>query len=281
MILSFRDSSIDLSIPRIMGILNITPDSFSDGALYLDPDKAIKRALHLEACGADIIDIGAESTRPGSTGVTRSEELNRLLPVVEGIISQSSIPLSIDTSKADVAEECLKKGAHIINDVSACRKDPQMASVIKKYEAAVILMHMRGNPATMNECTQYGDIVRDVLSEIHEAIEYVRARGVLANHIAIDPGIGFAKTCEQNIEIIRRLREFQSLGYPLVLGTSRKSFIGKVLQRETHERLSGTLASCLVGVKNGAAILRVHDVQETKDFLKMVDLLQSPDKNIV
>jgi len=276
MIFRFRDRMIDFSdrsTAVIMGILNVTPDSFSDGSLYSDPECALRHAREMHNSGAMIIDIGAESTRPGAKTVTGDEELARLMPVVEALVKDTDTILSIDTSKADVAEECLKCGAHIVNDVSGCKKDPRMAAVIKKYDAGVVLMHMRGEPATMQQFTDYDDVVSDVIREIGESINTVRVAGVSGDHIVIDPGIGFSKTVEQNLDIIRRFREFEVFEKPLLLGPSRKSFIGKTLKREADERLIGTLASIAVGVANGAQLVRVHDVPEVNDFLTMMHLL--------
>jgi dihydropteroate synthase len=261
--------------PYIMGVLNVTPDSFSDGNRYCKPDTACEHAQKMVTNGAQIIDIGAESTRPGSTGVSVEEELKRLVPVLECLGRSCTVPLSIDTSKASVAEECLKRGASIINDVYGCKKDPDIATVVKDYEAGLILMHMRGQPQTMHALTDYADVIGDIVNELQESIAIATDAGVPFENIMVDPGIGFAKTVEQNIEIIRRLKELAVLKRPIVLGTSRKSFIGISLGREVHERLSGTLASIVCGIDNGAHVVRVHDVKEVHDFLKMIDLINS------
>ena len=253
----------------VMGVLNVTPDSFSDGALYEDPDRAYEHACSMIAAGADIIDVGAESTRPGADPVSCEEEVRRLLPVVEALIKNRRAVVSVDTSKAAVADECLSRGAHIINDVSGCRNDSDMARVVAKHAAGIILMHMRGTPSTMQQYTRYTDLIGDIITELRESVKRVSAAGVSAESIIIDPGIGFAKTVEQNCAIIRRLREFHVFGRPVLIGPSRKSFIGKTLQRDVDERLSGTLAAVGCAMQNGMNIVRVHDVRETSDFIAM------------
>ena len=259
----------------IMGILNITPDSFSDGQCYFRPHNAYKRALELEAQGADIIDIGAESTRPGSQGISASQELKRLIAPLKKIVSKVKIPISIDTSKADVANECLRCGASIINDISGLRRDPRMASVIKRFKAGAIIMHMRGEPATMQNFTQYTHLINDILAEMRECIQIGLDKGIEFDRIVIDPGIGFSKTTRQNLEIIHHVKKFSVLKRPVLLGLSRKSFIGAVLNREVNERLWGTLASIACAVVKGVHIVRVHDVQPTYDFLTMMRTINS------
>lgn len=271
---TFTFSFSTLVQPCIMGILNVTPDSFSDANLYCDPEKACQHAHEMVRAGAQIIDVGAESTRPGSAGVLARKEMERLVPVLERLSSSLTVPISIDTSKATVAEECLRRGGAIINDVYGCKKDPLIASVVKEYDAGLIIMHMRGEPKTMHTCTEYADVIGDIVKELQESIAIATDAGVPFENIMVDPGIGFAKTVEQNIEIIRRLKELAVLKRPIVLGTSRKSFIGKSLDRDVHERLSGTLASIICGVDNGAHVVRVHDVREVHDFLKMIELIQ-------
>ncbi len=278
MLFKARRFRFDFSKKRkvlIVGILNITPDSFSDGNRYSRARDAYKQALRLEAEGANIIDIGAESTRPGSSGVSESEELRRLISPLEKIISKVKIPISIDTSKACVADECLRIGASIINDISGLRRDSQMASVIKKYKAGAILMHMRGKPSTMQSFTHYDNLIKDILRELKESIKIGLNAGIEFNRLVIDPGIGFSKTAEQNLEIIHYLKKFLVLKRPVLLGPSRKSFIGAVLNRNVDERLSGTLASLGCAVNNGVNMVRVHDVKAVSDFLKMMHAINS------
>ncbi|MBU1862973.1 MAG: dihydropteroate synthase [Candidatus Omnitrophica bacterium] len=253
----------------IVGILNITPDSFSEGKRYFKKNAAYRRALEIEAEGAAIIDIGAESTRPGSAGISASEELKRIIPVLDKVVRKIKIPISIDTTKSDVAYECLRRGAAIINDISGLTKDPAMASVVKKFKAGLVIMHMRGEPATMQKYTAYKDCVREVIKELRGRMQIARSAGVAFDHIIVDPGIGFSKTVKQNLEIIRNIKKFHVLKRPLLIGPSRKSFIGKVLNRTVNERLAGTLASVAGAVDGGAEMIRVHDVRETNDFLTM------------
>ncbi|MCD6080419.1 MAG: dihydropteroate synthase [Candidatus Omnitrophica bacterium] len=257
----------------IMGILNITPDSFSDGGKYLDISKAVDRAMELVDQGVDIIDIGGESTRPGAKSVSVDEELQRVIPVITAIRKKINIPLSIDTQKAEVAKQAIKAGADIINDVSALRFDPIMAEVVRKFNVPVILMHMKGRPRTMQTAPKYGDVVSEIYNFLANRIEWAKQRGIDEDKIIIDPGIGFGKTLEHNLEILRRLREFRSLGRPILIGTSRKSFIGIILNLPPQERLNGTLASCALAIANGADILRVHDVKEVKELAKVMDRL--------
>jgi len=269
----FTFTSSALVQPYIMGILNMTPDSFSDGDVYFESDKAYQHVLDMIKWGASIIDIGAESTRPGAASVTAKEEIKRLVPILEKLAKKVSVPISIDTSKSAVAAECLEHGAAIINDIHGCKKDPQIAKVVKEYGAGLILMHMRGEPKNMQEFTDYNDLMGDIIDELQESIAIATDVGVPFENIMIDPGIGFAKTVDQNIEIIRRLSELNVLKRPIVLGPSRKSFIGKSLDRDVDERLSGTLASIACGVENGANMVRVHDVKEVHDFLKMMEVI--------
>ncbi|HDM08739.1 MAG TPA: dihydropteroate synthase [Candidatus Omnitrophica bacterium] len=257
----------------IMGILNITPDSFSDGGKYLDISKAVDRAMEMVDQGVDIIDIGGESTRPGAKSVSVDEELQRVIPVITAIRKKINIPLSIDTQKAEVAKQAIKAGADIINDVSALRFDPMMAEVVRKFNVPVILMHMKGRPRTMQRAPKYGDVVSEIYNFLANRIEWAKQRGIDEDKIIIDPGIGFGKTLEHNLEILRRLREFRSLGRPILIGTSRKSFIGMILNLPPQERLNGTLASCALAIANGADILRVHDVKEVKELAKVMDRL--------
>jgi len=261
--------------PLIMGIVNVTPDSFSDGALFYNADDAYKHACLLASQGADIIDIGAESTRPGSLKISSEEEQKRLLPVLEKVTQSLSIPISIDTCKAEVARACLDRGAAIINDVSGLAADQSMAAVIKEFEAGVVIMHMRGTPATMQQHTQYAELINDIKGELQESLDTAQKAGIAREAIAIDPGIGFAKTAEQNVAVLHQLKQFLQLNYPVVIGASRKSFIGSLLNREVNDRMAGTLASNAYAVNNGAHILRVHDVKETRDFFEMMNIITS------
>jgi dihydropteroate synthase len=260
--------------PLVMGILNVTPDSFSDGGEHLSVDKAMSRFNEMVSEGADIIDIGAESTRPGSMPISEEEELGRLVPVLERLGSPK-VPISIDTRHASVAESALHHGASIINDISGLR-DETMLDVISRHKCPVIAMHMRGEPRTMQMDLHYDDLIGDIYSELSYAVSRAEARGIPKNMIVLDPGIGFGKDAEQNLEIIRRLRELRSLGMPLLIGTSRKAFIGAISGGAPKERLPGSIASAIVSVMNGANIVRVHDVAETVKALKMTNAIMSP-----
>lgn len=255
----------------LMGIVNVTPDSFSDGGCFLDPTLAVNRCLELVESGADIIDIGGESTRPGSEPVSTAVELERILPVVRALARESEIPISVDTQKPTVAGRCIDEGACIINDIGGLRH-AAMIDVIASTGASVIVTHMRGSPATMQVNTEYVDVV-------HEVAEFLRARAAWAQaagvrEIAVDPGLGFGKSALQNFEILARLREFESLGYPVLIGPSRKSFLGGLSGGlAADERLEGTLAAAAIGAANGAHIIRVHDVKACRRVLDVVDAI--------
>lgn len=258
----------------VMGILNVTPDSFSDGGQFFSFESALERVRQLIREGADIIDIGGESTRPGAQPVSEDEELRRVIPVIRAIRKESAVPISIDTYKASVAEAALEAGANVINDISALRFDPRMAQVVAQACVPVVLMHMLGEPRTMQQKPVYTDVVREIKEFLAERIAFARAHGI--EKIIIDPGIGFGKTVEHNIEILRRLGELRELGCPILIGTSRKSFIGKLGGTEEnplpiHERLEGTIASNVIAVLKGAQIVRVHDVAAMKKSLTIVD----------
>lgn len=259
----------------IMGIINITPDSFSDGNQTFKVSLAIKRAKDFVKDGADILDLGAESTRPGADEITAREELKRLLPVLRGIRKTVNIPISIDTVKADVAEECLIAGADIINDVSGLKRDSRMAEVVKKYRAGLILMHMRGIPSTMQKYARYKNLLQDIKKELRDSIRIARKAGIRDSAIVLDPGIGFSKTVVHNYKLIKELNEIRSLGFPVLLGPSRKSFIGKTLGRKVYERLPGTLGAIASGIYHNADIVRVHDVKEVNDFLTMIKKIET------
>jgi dihydropteroate synthase len=263
----------------IMGILNVTPDSFSDGGEYLDSSVAAARALQMEADGADILDIGGESTRPGATPITAQEELRRILPVIKILQGKLKIPMSVDTRRAEVAEAPLSAGAEIVNDVSGLRNDPRLGEVARRAHAPLILMHMRGTPRTMQRKPFARDVIRDVLSGLRDAIARARRSGLRKSRLLLDPGIGFGKSHEQNFEILARLPEFARLGCPIVVGTSRKSFLGKALVKigETPappgERLLGTAATVAAAILGGAHIVRVHDVAEMVRVARVADSL--------
>jgi dihydropteroate synthase len=244
-----------------MGVVNVTPDSFSDGGLYLDPEAAVAHGAELAAAGAAILDVGGESTRPGAAEVPVQEELRRVMPVVEGL-AMSGAALSVDTSKHAVAAAALEAGATIVNDVSALRGDPEMAAVCAGAEATVVLMHMAGTPRTMQDDPRYEDVVAEVKGFLAERLEAALAAGIAEDRVWLDPGIGFGKTAEHNLELLRRLGELRELGRPLVVGTSRKSFIGRLDGSGAGERLGGTIASSVLAAAEGADVLRVHDVAE-------------------
>jgi dihydropteroate synthase len=253
----------------IMGILNVTPDSFTDGGMFFDVASAVARAKEMMSQGADIIDIGGESSRPGAKPVSAEEEIRRVLPVIKKILSESEVPISVDTYKPQVAEECLKAGALIINDITGLRNE-EMIKVCAKYRASVIIMHMKGNPETMQDAPKYEDIIAEIMAFFKDRIEAAEKAGI--TKIMLDPGIGFGKTLEHNIEIMRRLSEFRDLGYPLMIGTSRKSFIKKLTDAKTNqELLPGTLATVCLSVMGGVDVIRVHDVAECRKALDVVD----------
>jgi dihydropteroate synthase len=287
----FRRRKFELRLPArtlslgertlVMGVLNVTPDSFSDGGLFLDTATAVARALEIERAGADILDIGAESTRPGSTGISADEELRRVLPVLEKLRGKIKIPISIDTSKSEVAEAAVAAGAEILNDVTALRNDPRIADVARGRKLPLILMHMRGEPRTMQKGPFAKDVVRDVLAGLRRSIALAGRTGVSKSQIIIDPGIGFGKSYSQNFELLARLPELSRLGFPLLIGTSRKSFISRTVQRTPSAsapesaRLWGTAATVAVSIMQGAHIVRVHDVAEMVQVARVTDVLAS------
>jgi dihydropteroate synthase len=262
----------------VMGVLNITPDSFSDGGDFYSPERALEHALEMVAEGADIIDIGGESTRPASDFVSAEEELRRVLPVIEKLITQTSIPISVDTTKSSVARAVLAAGAEIINDISALRFDPAIADEVANAKAGLVLMHSRGTPRTMQQLPAVTDILGEVIGGLHESITVAKQSGVSDEMIAIDPGIGFGKTAEQNVELIAKLDQLvaEFAGFPTMIGTSRKSFIGKLLDNApADQRLHGTVASVVASVLKGANIVRVHDVKATVDAIKVADAIKT------
>ncbi|MGH7232232.1 MAG: dihydropteroate synthase [Nitrospiraceae bacterium] len=260
---------------HLMGVLNVTPDSFSDGGLYLEPEAAVSRALAMVEQGADLLDIGAESTRPGSEPVDECDELSRLIPVVREVCRKVSIPVSIDTRKARVAEEALDAGAAIINDISALRFDPGLAAVVARYGAALVLMHMQGTPKDMQRAPHYVDVVEDVRVFFRERILAAVDAGIGLDRIILDPGIGFGKNLDHNLTLLAGLQDLTTLGRPVLVGVSRKAFIGRVLDRLIDERLMGTAAAVAVAVIKGVRLVRVHDLDHMRDVVKMVEAIMS------
>jgi dihydropteroate synthase len=263
-----------------MGIVNVTPDSFSDGGEFLDADRAIPHGRELAGEGADILDIGGESTRPGAAAVDAEEELRRTRPVVEAL-SRDGLRVSIDTSKVAVAQATLDAGAAMVNDVTALRTEPDLAGLCADRGCEIVLMHMLGDPRTMQENPVYDDVVDDVKSFLAERIEFAVSEGIDEQRIWVDPGIGFGKTVEHNLELHRRLGELADLGRPLAFGSSRKSFIGKLTGAEVDRRLGGTIASNVVAYANGARMLRVHDVEPMRQALSIAEAILDPDRAAV
>ena len=251
----------------IMGILNVTPDSFSDGGQYFDKNVAVEHALAMIRNGANIIDIGGESTRPFSDPVSLDEEISRVIPVIKGIREKSDVCISIDTTKSMVASEALHVGASIINDVSAMEVDPFMADIAVKFDCPIVIMHMKGTPKNMQDNPTYESLISDIKNYLIKRIDYAVSKGVHHKKIIIDPGIGFGKTVENNFEIINNLNHFVKLNFPVLLGASRKSFIGIALNLPENERLEGSLAANIIGLQQGVKIFRVHDVAETHNAL--------------
>lgn len=274
--LRLRNHSLDLSQKTlIMGILNVTPDSFSDGGTYFSRASAIDRALQMADEGADIIDIGGESTRPGAEPVSLEEELDRTIPVITELARKLSIPISIDTYKAEVARRALEAGASIVNDISGLRFDPKMAETIAAYDAAVVIMHIKGTPKDMQVNPHYDDLFGEIISYLKEGIEMARSSGIDEEGMIVDPGIGFGKRPEHNLLIINQLKRFTVLDKPILMGVSRKSFIGIALDNAPpQERLEGTAAAVALSVYNGAHIVRVHDVKEMVRVVRVVDAIK-------
>jgi dihydropteroate synthase len=262
---------------HIMGILNVTPDSFSDGNAYLEPAQAVIHAKQMVAQGADIIDIGGESSRPGSESITPQAELDRIMPVLEGVLQEVDVPVSIDTYKAEVAKAALESGAHIINDISGLRFDPDMAPVIARYGAPVVIMHIKGTPKDMQRNPIYESLIEEIIEYLKQGIELACAAGIDPDQIVIDPGIGFGKTVQHNLQILNRLSEFSVLGKPVLVGTSRKSFIGQILGLPVEQREEGTAASVSCSILNGAHIVRVHDVAKMAQVVKLTDAIKQAD----
>lgn len=253
--------------PRIMGIVNVTPDSFSDGGAWFSPAQAVDHALELTAQCADILDIGGESTRPGAEAVSVQEELKRVIPVIERLAPHSGVPISIDTMKAEVAEAALAAGASIINDVTGFEFDPRMIEVASHSNCGVIIMHMQGCPQNMQDSPQYGDVVQEVTQYLQQRAAALIDAGIDHSRIVIDPGIGFGKTAEHNVQLLANLDQLHATGFPVLIGHSRKRFLGKVINRPVEERLSGTIGVSIAVAEQGADILRVHDVASVRDAL--------------
>lgn len=273
MVLNFRNFKLAISKKtHLMGVLNITPDSFSDGGAFLGKDKAVSRALEMSKEGASIIDIGGESTRPGSEPVSTEEELKRVIPVIKEVAPQLDIPISIDTSKPVVAKEAIKAGASLINNIMGTPLDRQMAVVASEFDVPIVLMHIKGSPRTMQKNPAYEDLTGEIIAGLEDSIAVARQCGVDPQKIIIDPGIGFGKTVLHNIEILKGLRKFKVLGKPILVGVSRKSFIGAILGIDKPAlRLMGSAAAAAASIVNGADILRVHDVKEMAEFCKVFD----------
>jgi len=259
-----------------MGVLNVTPDSFSDGGEFLDADAAVAHAARLAEEGAGIVDVGGESTRPGADPVPEEVELQRVVPVVERIVQMGGPRVSIDTAKLGVAEAAIQAGARIVNDVTAFRTAPELAGVVARSGATCCLMHMQGEPRTMQADPRYDDVVSDVKAFLEERLAFAVVEGVPEEHVWLDPGIGFGKTVEHNLELLRRLHEIAAIGRPVVIGSSRKSFLGKITGRGEKDRLPGTIATNVLAYERGASIFRVHDVAEVADALKVAAATVGP-----
>jgi dihydropteroate synthase len=271
-----RSKTLELGKETVVcGVLNLTPDSFSDGGLYADRQGAIEKACQMVDEGAGMIDVGGESTRPGALPVSVDEERRRVMPVLEELVHRLNVPVSVDTYKSQIAKEVLEMGVDFINDITSLRGDPDMASVVAGSGAGIILMHMQGTtPRTMQENPQYGDVVSDIAEFLSGAVDKAVSSGINREKIVVDPGIGFGKRTEHNLEIIKRLCEFESLGRPILIGVSRKSVIGNVLDLPVDERLEGTAALVACAIENGAHIVRVHDVKYMCRVARMVDAVK-------
>ena len=264
-----------------MGVLNVTPDSFSDGGLYFDKDKAVQRGLEIASNGADIVDVGGESTRPGSDPISIEEEMMRIIPVISGLRKESDVLISVDTTKSEIAEAALDSGADIINDISSFQFDPQMASLASRKEVPVILMHMKGIPKTMQIDPSYTDLLGEVKSFLRKKINIAISSGIKKEKIIIDPGIGFGKSFKDNLTLINNLSVFENLDCPILVGPSRKSFIGKILDMPPDDRIEGTIASAIISMMRGAHILRVHDVASIKKALLVAEAILENETNTI
>ena len=274
----FRACHWNVQFPRtplVMGILNVTPDSFSDGGQFLDRKKAVEHAVQMSEEGADIIDVGGESTRPRSEPVSESEELKRVVPIIQALKDETKVPISIDTQKAAVAKEALAAGAIIVNDIAANREDPEMWQIVSMAKAGYVLMHMQGTPQTMAENPSYKDVVGEVGEFFQSRLELLKKSGVAAEQVLLDPGIGFGKNVEHNLQLLANLKRFTIYERPVLMGASRKSFIGKLLGGDVSERLPGSLACAIWAALNGVQIIRTHDVRATVEAVRMVGEIQS------
>jgi dihydropteroate synthase len=273
-ILKLHDRALELGQRTlIMGILNVTPDSFSDGGRFLDPPKAIKQAVRMAEEGADIIDIGGESTRPGAESVTLEEELRRIVPLVKQLAKEIPVPVSVDSYKSEVAKQALDAGAHIINDISGLRFDNAMAGLAARYKAPVVIMHIKGTPKDMQQDPVYEDLVGEIKAYLEEGVKLAEIAGINRDQVIVDVGIGFGKTVSHNLELINRLDEFHSIGCPMLIGPSRKSFIGNILNLPVSERLEGTTAAVTMAISRGAHIVRVHDCGPIKRAVQIADAI--------
>lgn len=259
---------------HIMGVLNVTPDSFSDGGRFLEKDRAVEQGIRMAEAGADIIDVGGESTRPFSEPVSADEEMNRVIPVIESLSREINIPISIDTYKSVVAREALSAGASIINDITALRGDPEMAGLASRQGVPVILMHMKGTPSDMQKNPTYDDLMGEIISFLMESARMAISHGIKKDMIIVDPGIGFGKTFDHNLQIIKELGQLKGTGYPVLIGPSRKAFIGEITGRPPSERDVGTISAIVAGILNGADIVRVHNVEMAKDAVAVADAIK-------
>ncbi len=258
----------------LMGVLNITPDSFSDGGDYNDLEAAFQRAAALVEAGADILDVGGQSTRPGAKQISPEAELERVIPIIKRIRKHLNVPISVDTTRAEIAQQAVQAGADLVNDISGGTFDAAMLTTVAELEVPIILMHIRGTPETMQQLTDYEDLVGDIIAVLRERIAAAEKAGIARSRLLIDPGIGFGKTAEQNLELLRQLDQFQSLGVPILVGTSRKSFIGKILkQDDPKQRVWGTASTCCAAIAQGADLLRVHDLPEMCEVSRVADAI--------
>ena len=270
-----RKYTLDLSKKTyICGVLNVTPDSFSDGGKFFEKKKAVEQGVKLEKEGADIIDIGGESTRPGAKPISPKEQIGRIIPVIKELSKRLKIPISIDTQSAEVAGAAIDTGASIINDISGLKHNKKIAGVAAKFKAGLILMHIKGTPLTMQKSPQYRCLIQEIINSLKKSIDYALNAGLMREQIVIDPGVGFAKTTEHNLLILKHLSEFKSLGLPIMIGTSRKSLIGNILKKSVDKRLLGTAATVVHSILQGVNIVRVHDVSQIKDVIKMTEAIE-------
>ena len=258
---------------RFMGIINISPDSFYEQSRCNSTDEVLAKAEKMKREGADFLDIGAESSRPGSNPISEQEEIDKLIPVISSLVKIIDIPISVDTYKPTVAKEALQAGAKIINDITGLQKNPEMADVISQFDAGVIIMHMQGSPITMQKNPSYKNVIQEVKEFLEQSVKISKAAGIFSDQIAIDPGIGFGKDQKHNLEILSKLEKFIELGHPILIGVSRKSFIGNILKLPPEGRLEGSLAASVIGVTKGVSIVRTHDIKETRNAIKVTEAI--------